>query len=333
MARRTRSPRLLWITDPWETLDHPKDTTLRLMEESLRLGVPTSWTDVRSLSFERGATRGAFHELKAIGDTRTQDSFQFRRLPLSTRISDFSQVHYRVDPPVDLSYIHPVHLLNLEQEAGKPFELVNPSSALLLAGEKTESLLFEGLTVPSLVAASPAALLAFVRKEKRVVLKPLHQAQSKGIELLELPGAGVAGAERKTQEILKQLQEATRQGQTPILLQRYLPGILEGETRLWFIDGRLLATARKRPSAGTFRIDMDRGGSLSPHRLSAREKRAVQTISKKLRGKSIRLAAVDLIEGKVTDTNFTSPGLLTPMETLLGENLAQSVIQSLIRRS
>ena len=36
---RKKRPQLLWMTDPWETLDHPRDTSLRLVEEYLRMGV------------------------------------------------------------------------------------------------------------------------------------------------------------------------------------------------------------------------------------------------------------------------------------------------------
>lgn len=76
---------------------------------------------------------------------------------------------------------------------------------------------------------------------------------------------------------------------------------------------------------------MDQGGTLAPHRLASSERRAADQIGKVLRTKGIRLAAVDLIEGKVTDTNFTSPGLLALMEGVLSENLSKPVIQALAR--
>jgi glutathione synthase/RimK-type ligase-like ATP-grasp enzyme len=115
------------------------------------------------------------------------------------------------------------------------------------------------------------------------------------------------------------------------MLQRFLAGIRNGEQRLWFLDGKLLAAACKRPKAGEFKIDMDRGGTVATTKLSAREKKAALKIGKHLRARGIRLAAVDLIEGYVTDFNFTSPGLLVQMEALLGENLAKPVIRALLK--
>jgi hypothetical protein len=43
------------------------------------------------------------------------------------------------------------------------------------------------------------------------------------------------------------------------------------------------------------------------------------------------MAAIDLIADQVTDFNFTSPGLLVQMESLLGRNLAQPIVKSLVR--
>ena len=47
--------------------------------------------------------------------------------------------------------------------------------------------------------------------------------------------------------------------------------------------------------------------------------------------RGIRLAAVDLIEGLVTDFNFTSPGLIPQMEGVLDENLARPIIKALLK--
>src|SRR4051812_28326143 len=43
----------LWITDPWDTLDHAKDTTLRLAQEALFLGLKSHWCDVRSIRWDQ----------------------------------------------------------------------------------------------------------------------------------------------------------------------------------------------------------------------------------------------------------------------------------------
>ena len=41
---------------------------------------------------------------------------------------------------------------------------------------------------------------------------------------------------------------------------------------------------------------------------------------------------MDLIEGYITDFNFTSPGLIPQMEGVLGKNLARPIIKALMTR-
>jgi glutathione synthase len=154
----------------------------------------------------------------------------------------------------------------------------------------------------------------------------LHQAQSKGIELLDWQSEGGVTLARKA------LETATENFERPVVLQRYLAGIAKGEQRLWFVDGELLACVRKLPMPKDFRVDMDRGSRLAPTELTTPERKAATRIARHLKTHRIRLAAVDLIEGYVTDFNFTSPGLIPQMEGVLGENLARPIIKALMKK-
>lgn len=318
-------PHLLWITDPWETLDHPKDTTLRLIEECITLGIDTSWCDVRSIRLEGGEVLLDARKIEGVFPGRSSTAFRMSE-PVATQPIYYTRTVYRTDPPVDLAYLHPLQLLALAYDGIKASQsqLVNPIPALLTANEKFEGALLGGLMPPTLIATEWARHVKFGETEGKTVLKPLHNAQGKGVELLSWKDVDSQHHARSVLEI------ATQGFTRPICLQRYLDGIKDGEQRLWFLNGRLLAAARKKPKAGEFKIDMDAGGTLVPTELNSFEKRAATAIGKRLRARRIRMAAVDLIDGFVTDFNFTSPGLLTPMEVLLGANLAKPVVESLI---
>ncbi len=317
------APSLLFVTDPWDTLDHARDTTLRLMQECLHLGVEAWWCDGHSVRLEHGKITLTASRLKSLASSeRSSQAFRFEpaRAMAPAR---FGRILYRTDPPVDLAYLHPLQLLvaGIENSAT---ELVNPPAVLFQRSEKIEGALLGGLAPHSVVSSQEAALEAFGSAQGKAVLKPLHQAQSKGVQLLDF---GQDPARARTQ-----LREATQGGTLPVILQEYLPAVQdEGELRLWLLNGRLLAHARKNPRRGEFKIDMDRGGFLSASHLSRRDLAAADKVGRRLRELRVRLAAVDLIAGKVTDFNLTSPGLLTPMETLLSQNLAEPVVRSLIR--
>jgi len=209
----------------------------------------------------------------------------------------------------------------------KKNQWVNPLEVLLLQNEKMEASCLGNLMAPSLVSSQWEYLLPFGRKLGRTVLKPLHEAQSHGIELLDWrTPEGVENAKGK-------LASATQQFQTPVILQIFLEAIAEGETRLWFLDGKLLAHVKKVPAIGDFRVNMDQrgpqGSRLALSTLTENEKKTVKQISRHLRTRKIRLAAVDLIENFITDFNFTSPGLIPLMESLLEVNLAKPIVRAL----
>jgi glutathione synthase len=157
------------------------------------------------------------------------------------------------------------------------------------------------------------------------VLKPLYLAQSKGVEVIDTHSFSIA-------TVRDRMKRATEDGRLPIIVQEFLPGISEGETRLWFVNGKLLATVRKKPLHGETIIDMDRGGTLGKWKINSSERRVAAKISTLLKQKKILYAAVDLIDGKITDFNHTSPGLLVSMEDLLGENLAKRALSPILRR-
>lgn len=307
----SRKHRFLWVTDPWETLDHEKDTTLKLALEAAAQGYESFWCDVHSIRME---------DSKIVLDAAPVNGLT---PPFPARVKlpkDFSSIHYRVDPPVDLAYLHPLQLLVL---AGA--KVVNPAPILFAHNEKLEGFSLKNLMPETLVSSRWDDLARFGKKLQKTVLKPLHQAQSKGVALLSWTSSADL---EKNREILG---DASDQFSRPVLMQRYLAGIENGEQRLWFLDGKLLACVRKMPLGGDFRVNIDGGSALKATTLNSAEKKASREIGSYLRANKIRLAAVDLIDGFVTDFNFTSPGLITQMEAVLDKNLARPIIKALVK--
>ncbi len=317
-----RKPHFLWITDPWETLDLTHDTTLRLAQEAFEMGIQQSWCNVKSIGLHDSQVylnASAFISLP-------KDRIQLRLAPSQTRSpQEFSHILYRTDPPVDLDYLHPLQLLALSLRDVKKCETINPLSVLLSANEKIQAARLKDFMPPSQVSSQWECLLKFGQKERKTVLKPLHETQSHGVELL------VWKNKEDLEENQKKLRKATLNFTRPVVLQKYLEGITEGEVRLWFLDGKLLGSAKKLPLTGDFRVNIDGGSRLAAYSLNHQERLKITPISRHLRKEGIRLAAIDLIEGWITDFNFTSPGLLTQMEALLKKNLAGPIISALAK--
>lgn len=317
-------PRILWITDPWNTLDHNKDTSLRLMQEGAKEGYLQFWCDSKSIRLEKNKVVLESQKVISIEEARNPDSFILGNKK-EMQPSEFSSIHYRTDPPVDSAYLDPLRLLALGLERSRKTEVINPLPVLLQQNEKIEAAYLSKLMPPSCVSSQWEVLSKFGKDYGRTVLKPLHEAQSHGIELLDWRNPdGIEDAKRK-------LEQGTKRFYSPVILQTYLEGIIDGEVRLWFLDGRLLSCAKKMPIDGDFRVDIDRGSRLVPVSLNRKEKEIVTQVGKHLKMRGIRLAAVDLIENFVTDFNFTSPGLIFQMEKISSENLANKIITTVSR--
>lgn len=331
MRTSKRRFKFLWVTDPWDSLDHPFDTTLRLIQEAsvLDLQIDNFWTDLHTIRRVAGETLLDAGSIRSLSSDRTLNSFSIG--PLTPRsASFFDSIQYRPDPPIDSAYLRPLQLLVLGTTGGynptdhkdEQVEIVNSPNALFTTGEKLEAAECEEFTPATIISCNWAALLQFGLAEGQTILKPLDDAQGRGVDLLDwrTPEA-IGNAERL-------LRKATVEFTSPILLQHYLPQVaLEGELRLWFLDGHLLAHARKLPGDGDFIIRTNY--RIERTVLTDIEVKAAKCISERLKLRRIRLAAVDLIDSQVTDFNFTSPGLLVELEAALGVNLARPIIESL----
>ena len=315
--------RFLWVTDPWATLDHAADTTLRLVEEGVRHGLTNYWADFRTIRWEAGNATVEAYKVKEVTEGRNKESFLFFKAK-TYQASYFSKFFYRTDPPVDLRYLQPLQLLALGTDPRKT-EIVNNPLSLLVLNEKLSGSRLN-LMAPTIAAASWNELKRFGCKHKLTVVKPMHEAQSKGISLLDW-------SEKQGQKKAKTvLAKVTNNWQIPVVLQIYLKSVKStGETRLWFLDGNLLAVASKIPKKGHFIINMDEGAVLRYATLGSKDLSISKKIGKYLKEKNVRFAAIDLIDNKITDFNVTSPGLIVEMEQVTNQNLAQKIIKALIK--
>jgi glutathione synthase len=315
--------RSLWVTDAWETLDHPRDTTLRLVEESLRLGHAADWCDTSSLRFERGRVLARCCAVQGVAAGRHAGAWRLAAAE-DVDVTVLDAVHYRTDPPVDRHYWEHLQLLAFAAARGRP-EIVNPVDVLARRSDKLGPPALAPALPPTIVSSSWECLAAFGRAEGRTVLKPMGGAQSRDVELLDWRSpSGVDHARLAV--------ERTSDGfSRPVVLQRFLDAVLEGEKRLWFVDGALLAHVRKRPVGGSFVIDVDKGSRCEPCELTDAEARLAGSIGDALASERVRLAAVDVIAGHVTDWNVTSPGMIPLMERLLERNLAREIVERLAR--
>lgn len=311
---------MLWLTDPWNTLTHTQDTTLRLADEAQKLGIQTYWS-ATDLIFDSKPD-----QLKVVPVTTGFVTFteaQLLRNLTSVPSSKFHQIHYRVDPPVDVNYTSFIEKL-LAKGVNKEI-ILNPISIITQQSEK--------IPPPELIHLAPR--LQIVKTDSEIglafqkfkdgeafVTKPLNLAQSIGVKQWPKP---------KTEaEFFKILREETENGKTAILVEEFLPEISNGEVRMWFAFGKFIAALKKYPKKGDFRVLIDEGSKIEAHSLTLHEKALALEVGSSLKKNKIALAAIDFISGKICDFNLTSPGLLIQLEEVHQKNFALPILEELM---
>lgn len=320
LSKLMHSKKLLWVTDPWSTLDHSQDTTLRLAEEALNLGFECYWSGSDFVLSENSPHLSAIPLAPNFIKTLDPLAQNFRKILAP---SDFHHLHYRVDPPVDFNYISLVEKF-LEKRV-KESQILNPPALITRQSEKVPP--------PELLHLAP--LLRVIRSETDartafeifkahsvIVTKPMNLAQSRGVKKHSLTPS--------LREFVKILEIETQGFSESILVEEYLPDVMKGEVRMWFANGECVAALKKFPKTGDFRVLIDEGSKVEAYSLNSDEEKIALEVGACLKKQGAMMAAIDFISGKISDYNITSPGLLKQLEQVHdGKNLAKSVLEKI----
>ncbi|HUE18303.1 MAG TPA: glutathione synthase, partial [Stellaceae bacterium] len=200
----------------------------------------------------------------------------------------------RQDPPFDMAYITATHLL--EHVRGKTL-IVNDPVAVRNAPEKIFATHFPGLMPETLITSDRAAIEAFRAKHGDIILKPLF---GNG-------GVGVFRLRPEDENLNALLEIFTQLYREPIIVQRYLPAVREGDKRIILIEGEPVGAVLRVPAKGEARANLHVGGTAKKTSLTAREHDICAAIGPTLRKLGLVFVGIDVIGDYLTEINVTSP--------------------------
>lgn len=157
-----------------------------------------------------------------------------------------------------------------------------------------------------------------------IVIKPLSGSGGRNVFLIrpeEAPN-------------LNQMIEAVLQDGY-ILAQEYLPDAVDGDTRLFLMNGRILehrgkvAAIHRRRSRGDMRSNLTSGGSGVAADITDSMLRLAETVGPRLVADGIFLAGLDVVKDKLMEINVFSPGALYGASQLAEVNFMEAVIAAL----
>jgi len=312
---------MLFVIDPIARLNPAKDSSVALMQAAERAGLEVWVATLADLSAGPAASETvAGHScwVWATPVTCCEPWYAIgepERLPLQ----QFGAVWMRKDPPVDEAYLYATHLLELAERQG--VRVLNRPAALRAWNEKLSALRWSHLMAPTLVASQVAALAAFTADHGEVVLKPLGGRA----------GQGVVFAAAGTPGLRALLELVTAQQTLPVMVQAFLPGVAAGDKRILLVDGEPLGAVNRVPSGGEFRSNLAVGGQPQATELSAAERAICAELAPALRAEGLFFVGIDVIDGRLSEINVTSPTGIREVERLGGIPLADLTIARLVQ--
>ena len=175
--------------------------------------------------------------------------------------------------------------------------MVNDPVAVRNAPEKLYATHFDGLMPPTLITADAAAIDSFRAEHRDIIIKPLF---GNG-------GAGVFHIGPGDENLNALVEMFTRLSREPIMVQRYLPEVRQGDKRIILIDGEAAGVIVRVPKAGEARANLHVGGRAVKAALSARDREICESIGPSLKRHGLIFVGIDVIGDYLTEINVTSP--------------------------
>lgn len=295
--------------DPIEPVDIDGDSSFALGLEAQLRG-HTLWHYLPTalvLKDGRVYARGRRMEL------RREKGRHFSMGPMETLdLATMDVVLMRQDPPFDMSYITATHIL---EHIHPKTLVVNDPAAVRNAPEKLFVTHFPGVLPPTLITSDRDEIIAFREEHEDIIVKPLF---GNG-------GAGVFHIKPDDENLTSLLEMFTEFYREPVIAQRYLPEVRDGDKRIILVDGEPVGAIDRVPAAGEARANMHVGGKAIKVGLTERDKELCRIIGPSLKEQGLIFVGIDVIGDYLTEINVTSPTGIQEIDRFDDANLSALV--------
>ena len=289
---------VLFVIDPLAGLKAYKDTSVAMMRALVARGHRISVCHQGDLYIDEGRVMALTQAITLLpqADLHGHSWWEASDKSLEVLLSSFAAVIMRKDPPFDMEYVYATHLLEFAQAQGA--KVFNEGAAIRNHPEKLSITEFAQFTTPTLVTRNMARIKAFHDKHLDVIVKPLDGMGGTGIFRMQ-------AGEINRNAILEAL---THDGTRTIMVQRYIPEIVNGDKRILLIGGEAVPYCLARiPLAGETRGNLAAGGRGVAQPLSENDWVIARAVAPVLAARGLLLVGLDVIGNYVTEINVTSP--------------------------
>ncbi len=289
--------------DNLKKLNYKNDTTIFLAIEAQKLGSKVFYYEPQNIFIKKNKICAEGNFIKLYNKKKFFKS-------LSKKIINLENSNYllvRQNPPFNMNYITTTYFL----DRLKTVKIINNPTAIRNISEKLFSYEFKKYMPPYIFTSRISDIREFLKKNKHIIIKPIHSYGGNSIKQIK-------------NKINKNFLIKYLKKHNYVMCQKFLPGIVDGDKRVFIINGKIKGSISRVPKKGSILSNLGKGGTAIVSKLSKKEKFISIKVAKKLKQEGIYFAGIDFISEELNgDINVTSPTGLKNYFDLTGINLAK----------
>ena len=152
--------------------------------------------------------------------------------------------------------------------------------------------------IPTLVSSNKAFIDKFIKKYKKVVVKPINMMAGKGI-------ISLTHGNKDNHDLLNEMLSGSKKY---VICQKFITDIKKGDTRILVANGKVYEDVLVRyPPKNDFRSNLSYGGKYKVKKINPKHLDYLNEVAIYLKYNRLYFAGIDMIGDYITEINITSP--------------------------
>ncbi|NVJ60733.1 MAG: glutathione synthase [Gammaproteobacteria bacterium] len=299
------------VMDPISSINIKKDSTFAMLLEAKKRKHSIFYIEMANLVLRDGKPFALSHSLEVFDDANKWFELGEQK---EVNLADLDVILMRKDPPFNMNYIYATYVLERAEIEG--VLVVNRAQSLRDCNEKLYTSWFPELCPKTVVSAQSKVLRSFVKEHQDVILKPLDG----------MGGASIFRVTAKDPNLSVIIETLTSHGSQLAMAQQFIPAISEGDKRILMVNGKPVPyTLARIPAKGETRGNLAAGGSGVAMPITEAEQKVAERVGPELIKRGLYFVGLDIIGGKLTEINVTSPTCIKEIDAAYDTNISGSL--------
>lgn len=281
-----------FLMEPMDQVNPEKSSSLVIMEEAQARGHTVYHFSPNEITL---SPETVFAKARKVKINSGQEDFYSSGEDELINLLAVDIVFMRQDPPFNMEYVTTTYML---EAIDNQTLVINHPVSVRNAPEKIFPFVFREYIPPTVITEDIGAVKSLLETEEKIVLKPLYMYGGTDVFLV---------SKKNDSDLEKHFDYLIKTYQAPIVAQKFIDEVKDGDKRILFIDGEVQGAFLRIPEEGSIRANLMSGGSLHKAELNDHEKEICEKISPLLKEREFMICGIDIVGRYLTEINVTSP--------------------------